>query len=84
MKTIETAQLFMNGRSQAVRLPKLFRFEGKQVDIKKIGNSVVLSPLEVDRWTALEDALMAFEFESGFELVRQTPMPQTPRDELFK
>ncbi len=84
MDTIETAQLFMNGRSQAVRLPKLFRFEGKQVHIKKVGNSVVLSPLEVDRWTALEDALIAFEFEPGFTLKRPTPMPQTPREDLFK
>jgi antitoxin VapB len=84
MGTTEIAQLFMNGRSQAVRLPKVFRFEGKQVQIKKVGNSVVLSPLEVDRWTALEESLMAFEFESGFVIERPTPMPQTPRADLFK
>jgi antitoxin VapB len=84
METTEIAQLFMNGRSQAVRLPKVFRFEGKQVHIKKVGNSVVLSPLEIDRWTVLEDALMAFEFEPGFALERPTPVPQTPRNELFK
>lgn len=84
MDVTETAQLFMNGRSQAVRLPKLFRFEGKQVQIKKVGNSVVLSPLEADRWDVLEDALMAFEFEPGFVLERPTPMPQFPREDLFK
>jgi antitoxin VapB len=84
MEAVETAQLFMNGRSQAVRLPKLFRFEGKQVHIKKVGSSVVLSPLEADRWSALEDALMAFEFEPGFVLARPTPMPQTPREDMFK
>jgi antitoxin VapB len=83
MEVIETAQLFMNGRSQAVRLPKLFRFEGKQVQIKKMGNSVVLTPMQKDRWAAMEDALMAFEFEPGFVLQRPAPMPQTPRGDMF-
>lgn len=83
METLETAQLFMNGRSQAVRLPKLFRFEGKQVHIKKIGSSVVLTPLVADRWSALEDALMAFEFEHDFVLERPAPMPQAPREDMF-
>ncbi len=41
---MKTAKLFMNGRSQAVRLPKEFRFEGDEVYIKKIGASVVLIP----------------------------------------
>lgn len=41
---MQTAKLFMNGKSQAVRLPKEFRFEGKEVFIKKQGNGVVLIP----------------------------------------
>ena len=40
----KTAKLFMNGRSQAVRLPQEFRFEGKEVYITKRGNQVILSP----------------------------------------
>ena len=40
----QVAKLFMNGRSQAVRLPKEFRFEGDEVYISKEGNSVILSP----------------------------------------
>jgi antitoxin VapB len=40
-----TAKLFMHGRSQAVRLPKEFRFEGTEVRVSKIGNKVVLEPL---------------------------------------
>ena len=39
----QTAKLFKTGRSQAVRLPKAFRFEGKEVFIRKEGNSVILS-----------------------------------------
>lgn len=41
-----TAKLFKNGKSQAVRLPKDFRFEGDEVVIKKVGNAVVLLPKE--------------------------------------
>lgn len=41
-----TAKLFTNGRSQAVRLPKGFRFEGvKEVTLEREGNAVILRPL---------------------------------------
>lgn len=39
-----TAKLFQNGRSQAVRLPKAFRFEGREVIIKRVSNGVLLIP----------------------------------------
>jgi len=38
----KTAKLFMNGRSQAVRLPKEFRFEGKEVRIERSGDKIIL------------------------------------------
>lgn len=41
-----TAKLFMHGRSQAVRLPKEFRFEGTEVKVSKVGNKVILEPLD--------------------------------------
>jgi antitoxin VapB len=41
-----TAKLFMHGRSQAVRLPKEFRFEGTEVRVSKVGDKVVLEPVE--------------------------------------
>ncbi len=44
------AKLFKNGRSQAVRLPKQFRFEGGEVKIRKEGNKVILEPLDKDKW----------------------------------
>jgi antitoxin VapB len=40
-----TAKLFMHGRSQAVRLPKEFRFEGTEVRVSKVGNKVILEPI---------------------------------------
>ena len=48
-----TAKIFMTGRSQAVRLPKEFRFEGEQVRIRREGNAVVLEPLSAD-WEWLD------------------------------
>ena len=40
--TMETAKLFINGRSQSVRLPKAYRFEGNEVYIKKVAGEVFL------------------------------------------
>ena len=45
-----TAKIFKNGRSQAVRLPKAFRFKGSEVKIRKEGEKVILEPLERDHW----------------------------------
>ena len=47
-----TAKLFLNGRSQAVRLPKEFRFRGTEVRISREGDRVILEPLEQTRWPA--------------------------------
>lgn len=41
---METAKIFQNGQSQAVRLPRQFRFACDRVAIKKVGNAVVLFP----------------------------------------
>ena len=45
---METAKLFVNGKSQAVRLPKEYRFLGKEVGIKKVGDIVLLFPKDLD------------------------------------
>ena len=44
----KTAKLFKTGRSQAVRLPKEFRFEGKEVRIRRVGRGVLLEPVGFD------------------------------------
>jgi antitoxin VapB len=41
-----TAKIFMHGRSQAVRLPKEFRLPGNEVRVSKVGDRVILEPLE--------------------------------------
>lgn len=44
------AKIFQNGRSQAVRIPKAFRFRGNEVKISKKGDKVILEPLERSKW----------------------------------
>lgn len=44
--SMTTAKLFQNGKSQAVRLPKQFRFQGNEVKISKQGNKIILEPIE--------------------------------------
>ncbi len=55
-----TARLFRNGRSQAVRLPVEYRFEGKMVKIRRAGNGVLLEPMEddVQSWFQRMDSFM--------------------------
>jgi antitoxin VapB len=73
-----TAKLFMHGRSQAVRLPKEFRLPGKEVRVRKVGNGVLLEPIEkkfdVDAWLDRVTALGGADFlpEGRPE---QPPMP---------
>jgi antitoxin VapB len=59
---MDTAKLFLNGRSQAVRLPKAFRFEGlTEVYIQRDGDRVILSPSRKPSMQRLIDALDEFE-----------------------
>lgn len=56
---MQTAKLFQNGRSQAVRLPKDFRMKGKEVKISKEGNKIILEPIE-DSWEQWFEAIGQF------------------------
>lgn len=75
---MDTARLFQSGRSQAVRLPKAFRFQGKEVAVKHFGNGVLLLPMD-NPWQILEEALT--EFEPNFQLQRE-PQGEQVREEL--
>jgi antitoxin VapB len=77
---VKTAKLFRNGQSQAVRLPKEFRFEGDAVFIKKSGSAVVLLPL-VDSWDSLIGSLD--KFSKDFMAERSQPKQQK-REKVFE
>jgi antitoxin VapB len=75
---MQTAKIFANGRSQAIRLPKDFRFSGEDVYINKIGNIVVLIPKD-DPWSVLANSLD--QFSDDFMDDRNQPL-QDSREEL--
>lgn len=77
---MQTAKLFMNGQSQAVRLPKEFRLEGSEVYIKKSGSSIVLIPAN-GSWDALTASLDAFS--DDFMTDRAQPLQQV-REGVFE
>jgi len=64
---MEIAKVFQTGRSQAVRLPKAFRFNGSEVAIKSFGRGVLLIPID-NPWDVMLEAVN--EFEIGFQLER--------------
>ena len=75
------AKLFMHGRSQAVRLPKAFRLPGTAVRVRRMGNGVLLEPMEFDvkAWLARLNSYRDVPFmEEGRE---QPEMP--PDEDLF-
>lgn len=72
-KVMKTAKLFCNGQSQAVRLPKEFRFEGDFVYVKKSGNAIILLPAK-GSWDSLVQSLD--KFSEDFMAEREQPASQ--------
>lgn len=62
----DTAKLFQTGRSQAVRLPLAYRFEGKEVILKRVGEGVLLLPRN-NHWSNL---LASLEHPDDFQFER--------------
>ncbi len=79
MRKADIAKLFQNGRSQAVRLPKEFRFEGDRVRIRRVAEGVLLEPLVPDtaRWFRELD-----QFDSE-PFPRRGRQPSTPKRKIF-
>ena len=76
---MKKAKLFRNGESQAVRLPKEFRFAGKEVFIKRVGNAVVLLP-KAKSWDTLIESLA--KFPADFMNDREQPAEADSREPL--
>jgi antitoxin VapB len=67
---MKTARIFINGRSQAVRLPKDCRFTGTDVYVKKLQGIVMLIP-KGDPWASLVNSLDHFTHD--FMATREQP-----------
>lgn len=73
---MQTARVFTNGNSQAVRLPKEFRFAEEEVVIKRIGDMVILLPMHY----RAENLLGMLEEIGPMEIEREQPTEQQERD----
>ena len=68
---METAKVFWSGRSQAVRLPRAYRVEGREVRIRRRGRAIVLEPIP-ESWDWL-DAVAGGVDEDFVSAVREQP-----------
>ncbi len=66
---METARVFWSGRSQAVRLPKEYRFKGNEVRIRQHGAAIILEPIPAD-WAWLD--VLASPIDADFQLCGQS------------
>ncbi|HEY6350743.1 MAG TPA: type II toxin-antitoxin system VapB family antitoxin [Candidatus Angelobacter sp.] len=74
------AKLFRNGRSQAVRLPKEFRFKGDRVRVRRVSRGVLLEPINnVDEWFAELDRR-----KSGPFMAEGRNQPMAPSRDIFE
>lgn len=72
---VQRAKIFWSGRSQAVRLPKEFRFEGDEVLISREGDSIILEPLPKG-WDWLSK--MPGAIDADWEAAVEEPVPMPP------
>jgi antitoxin VapB len=76
----DIAKLFRNGRSQAVRLPREFRFQGSRVRIRRVNGGVLLEPMidDVTKWFTELDRL-----KTNALARTARHQPSTPRRKIF-
>lgn len=80
---METAKLFWSGRSQAVRLPKEFRFSGDEVRIRRQGKAVILEPVATD-WSWLDNIPRPIDEDFAAGALEELGQQERPElDELF-
>ncbi len=80
---MEIAKVFWSGRSQAVRLPKAFRFETDEIRIRRHGNAVILEPVAHD-WAWLDLLLGPLDDDFTEAAAEQPPEQERPGLDFFR
>jgi antitoxin VapB len=80
---METAKLFWSGRSQAVRLPKAYRFEGEKVRIRRRGAAVILEPVAAD-WAWLDAVTGPVDADFAAAAVERPEEQERPGLDVFE
>ncbi len=79
---MHTAKVFWSGRSQAVRLPKAFRFESDEVRIRRHGDAVILEPIPHD-WAWLDALVGPLDADFAQAAAEQPPEQERPGLDFF-
>lgn len=80
---MDKAKVFWSGRSQAVRLPKEFRFAGDEVRIRRQGRAVVLEPI-ADDWAWLDAVIGPVDEDFARAVEEEQDEQQRPALDAFK
>ncbi|HUH87183.1 MAG TPA: type II toxin-antitoxin system VapB family antitoxin [Pusillimonas sp.] len=80
---MNTAKIFWSGRSQAVRLPKDFRFDTDEVRIRRHGSGVILEPIVHD-WEWLDDIVGPVDADFEAAVAEQGEFQERPELDFFK
>ena len=75
----DMAKIFWTGRSQAVRLPKEYRFEGKELSIRREGAKVNLEPIDEDDWDWVNRIAGSFDEDAALAALDR-PGPEAMPD----
>lgn len=76
---MQTAKIFQNGRSQAVRLPKEFRLPGHIVSVFHLGKSVVLQPIN-ETWVDVYNAMSGLNDADFVSMMAMDDLPPQERE----
>lgn len=68
------AKVFQNGRSQAIRIPKEFRVDTDEVSIDKIGDTLIIKPITLNKWDTFFEALQSIDTQEFLENREQLPL----------
>ncbi|MDV4182686.1 antitoxin [Rhizobium brockwellii] len=80
---METAKIFWSGRSQAVLLPKEFRFDGDSVAIRRQGRAIILEPIS-DDWDWIADLAGPVDADFATAVEEQPAGQQRSELDFFK
>jgi antitoxin VapB len=77
------AKAFWSGRSQAVRLPKEYRFDTDEVHVRRLGAAIVLEPISRD-WAWLDDVVGPFDTDFVAATEEEVPAQSRPSRDRFE
>jgi antitoxin VapB len=77
------AKVFQNGRSQAIRIPKEYRVDTKEVYIEKVGDTLIIKPKKQNKWDRFFDELDKIDSDITKDFLKQRVQPKPQEREIF-